>query len=63
VSLAEVQSCTGFDLHALAQVPATPPPTAQELELLRGPVREELRSVYPHFVQKSEDAARTNQPL
>jgi glutaconate CoA-transferase subunit B len=62
VSLDEVQSCTGFDLHAPAQIPATPPPTAYELELLRGPVREELRSVYPHFVQKSEDAARTTQP-
>ena len=42
VTLAEVESRTGFPLHAPSPVPASPTPSAEELALLRGPVREEL---------------------
>ncbi len=55
-SLAEVQERTGFDLHAPTPVPSTAPPSAEELRLLRGPVREVLRGVYPAFVAASEQA-------
>ncbi len=53
-TLAELQERTGFDLHAPKPVPVTAPPTAEELLLLRGPVREVLRGVYPGFVAESE---------
>jgi glutaconate CoA-transferase subunit B len=52
VTLAEVESRTGFPLHAPSPVPATPTPSAEELELLRGPVREELGTFYPEFVKQ-----------
>jgi glutaconate CoA-transferase subunit B len=55
-SLVEVQERTGFDLHAPTPVPSTAPPSAEELRLLRGPVREVLRGVYPAFVAASEQA-------
>ncbi len=53
-ALADVQERTGFDLHAPDPLPITPPPTDDELALLRGPVREALRAVYPAFVARSE---------
>jgi glutaconate CoA-transferase subunit B len=51
VSLDEVQGKTGFPLHAPTPPPTTPLPTASELELLRGAVREELEQFYPEFVR------------
>jgi glutaconate CoA-transferase subunit B len=51
VSLEDVQAKTGFPLHAPTPVPRTPAPTERELELLRGPVREELEAFYPEFVR------------
>lgn len=50
VSLEDVQARTGFPLHAPAPAPATPAPTPGELDLLRGPVRDELAAYYPQFV-------------
>ncbi len=35
VSAAELRAATGFDVGDLAAVPVTPPPTAEELEILR----------------------------
>lgn len=52
VTLAEVESRTGFPLHAPSPVPSSPTPTAEELTLLRGPVREELGTFYPEFVKQ-----------
>jgi glutaconate CoA-transferase subunit B len=51
VDLATVQARTGFPLEAPAPVPVTPPPTAEELALLRGEVRQELEAFYPEFVR------------
>lgn len=56
-SVAEVLENTGFPLPVRAGVHETPPPTAKELELLRGQVREQLRRIYPGFVAKAEAAA------
>lgn len=55
-TIEEVQAQTGFDLHAPATVPMLAPPSEQELALLRGSVREELRAVYPMFIEKAEAA-------
>jgi glutaconate CoA-transferase subunit B len=57
-SFSAVQARTGFDLHAPDPAPVTPPPTVEELELLRGPVREVLRGIYPGFVAHCEAAER-----
>jgi glutaconate CoA-transferase subunit B len=43
---------TGFDYDAPAEVPRTPPPGAEELALLRGPVAREMARNYPDFAQK-----------
>ncbi len=51
VSLEDVQAKTGFPLHAPTPAPVMPPPTARELTLLRGPVREELERFYPEYVR------------
>jgi glutaconate CoA-transferase, subunit B len=51
VRLEDVQARTGFPLHAPTPAPVMPPPTARELELLRGPVREELERFYPEYVR------------
>jgi glutaconate CoA-transferase subunit B len=47
--LAEVEAATGFDFDRAPGPPTTPPPTAGELALIRGPVREQLAEVYPRF--------------
>jgi len=57
VTLEEVQARTGFPLHAPTLVPTTPPPTERELELLRGPVRERLVTVYPEFVRRQAEGS------
>lgn len=48
----EVQARTGFDLHAPSPASVTPRPTAEDLALLRGPVRDRLARVYPEFVRQ-----------
>ena len=47
-----MEARTGFPLHAPAPVPETAEPTAEELALLRGPVRDELGVFYPEFVKQ-----------
>ncbi len=44
-----IRENTGFDFDAAEGVPATPDPTAEELDLLRGPVCDEMRATYPAF--------------
>jgi glutaconate CoA-transferase subunit B len=47
----ELRRRTGFSI-ALEPTPAiTPPPTSEELALLRGPVRESLAKTYPRFAE------------
>jgi glutaconate CoA-transferase subunit B len=48
-SLEEVRDQTGFDFDAPVQVPVTPGPDAQRLELLRGTVARQIAGVYPAF--------------
>jgi glutaconate CoA-transferase, subunit B len=45
-----VQAATGFELGAGPDLRETPAPTAEELELLRGPVYAELAGSHPAFV-------------
>jgi glutaconate CoA-transferase subunit B len=52
VSVADVQAKTGFPIHAPSPPPETALPTAEELDLLRGVVREELGAFYPEFVKQ-----------
>lgn len=48
----DVRACTGFEFEAPAEVPLTPPPSAGELSLLRGPVAKALAADYPDFVRR-----------
>jgi glutaconate CoA-transferase subunit B len=48
-SVEEVKENTGFDLRVLPSVQRTPPPTTQELRMLRTVVREKLSRIYPDF--------------
>ena len=50
-SPASVRSATGFELPLRPGARESEPPTPRELELLRGPVREELRALYPRYVE------------
>jgi glutaconate CoA-transferase subunit B len=52
VPLEAVEERTGFPLHAPDPVPPTPVPTDQQLDLLRGAVRDELGAFYPEFVKQ-----------
>jgi len=52
VSVADVEAKTGFPLHAPSPTPETALPTPEELDLLRGAVREELGAFYPEFVKQ-----------
>jgi glutaconate CoA-transferase subunit B len=47
-----IRDATGFDYDAPADVPLTPAPSAEELELLRGPVAQEMAANYPDFAQR-----------
>jgi glutaconate CoA-transferase subunit B len=48
-TLESVRDATGFGFDAAEDVPATPDPTAAELALLRGPVRDRMIETYPEF--------------
>ncbi len=45
----EVAAATGFDFERAPHTPETPPPERAVLELIRGPVREEIAETYPEF--------------
>ncbi len=47
----ELRRRTGFPIDVDAASPITPPPTPEELALLRGPVRESLAKTYPRFAE------------
>lgn len=47
-----VRAATGFAFAAPERPPETPAPGAEALALLRGPVREELTSIYPAFAEE-----------
>jgi glutaconate CoA-transferase subunit B len=49
-SVESVRAATGFDLPVRTGAGETPVPTTQELELLRGPVYEEMTRTHPGFV-------------
>ena len=49
-SVNSVRAATGWDLRVRADVHQTPPPTAAELDLLQGPVREQVAEVYQRYV-------------
>ena len=51
-TLAEVIVNTGFEFDRLADVPATQPPSAETLRLMRQAVAPELAEVYPQFAAK-----------
>lgn len=51
-SLEEVASATGFTFDHDARPATTPPPDAQTLALLRGPVLDDLAETYPDFADR-----------
>ena len=48
----DIRAITGFDFDAPRQVPLTPPPSPEELALLRGPVARLVAADYPDFAGK-----------
>ena len=48
----DVRAETGFDFDAPTDVPLTPPPTEEELRLLRGPVAKLVAADYPEFAKR-----------
>jgi glutaconate CoA-transferase, subunit B len=53
----DIRANTGFDYDASAGVPATPPPDAATLDLLRGKILDELAETYPAFARSMLEAA------
>ena len=53
-SVEDIERETGFDydLPADSDVPETEPPRSEWLELIRGPVGNEIREVYPDFAER-----------
>ena len=51
-SLDEVREHTGFDYDISEQVPQTPEPDDETLQILRATVAPELAEVYPQFTHK-----------
>ena len=51
-SVEEVIENTGFDFDGPEQVPTTPAPSAETLELMRKVVAPQLAEVYPQFAEK-----------
>jgi glutaconate CoA-transferase, subunit B len=47
--LAEIRAATGFEFDHAPQPATTIPPSAEELSLIRGRIREELAETYPLF--------------
>jgi glutaconate CoA-transferase subunit B len=50
--LAEIEAATGFAFDRPENPPLTQAPTAEELALIRGRIREEVAEVYPVFAAK-----------
>jgi len=48
----DVRAETGFDFDAPSDVPLTPPPSEEELKLLRGPVARLIAADYPDFAKR-----------
>ena len=48
----EIRADTGFDFDAPPQVPVTPPPSAEDLRLLRGHVAKAIAADYPDFARR-----------
>lgn len=48
----DIAAITGFAFDAPQQVPITPPPSGEELALLRGPVAKLVAADYPDFARK-----------
>jgi glutaconate CoA-transferase subunit B len=48
----DIRSETGFEFDSPRRVPATPPPSKQELEWLRGPVAKLVAADYPDFAKR-----------
>jgi glutaconate CoA-transferase subunit B len=48
----DVHADTGFDFDSPSDVPLTPPPSAEELRLLRGPVAKLVAADYPDFAKR-----------
>jgi len=48
----DVRAHTGFDFEEKPETPLTPPPSAEELALLRGPVAKEIAKDYPDFAKR-----------
>jgi len=51
-SAEDVRDSTGFAYDAPQQPPVTPPPSAEELARLRGPVAREIARNYPEFARR-----------
>jgi glutaconate CoA-transferase subunit B len=48
----DVRAVTGFEFDSPAEIPLTPPPSDQELNLLRGPVAKSIAADYPDFAKR-----------
>ena len=48
-ALEEVRDMTGFDFDCPAVVPTTAAPSTERLQLLRGPVAQQMAEIYPQF--------------
>jgi glutaconate CoA-transferase subunit B len=48
-SLKDIQANTGFAFDCAGEIRSTAPPDRESLELLRGPVREQVTEIYPAF--------------
>ena len=52
-SAADIEANTGFAFARAAEVPSTPPPGAEELAALRGPVKAAVAEIYPAFASRA----------
>ncbi len=48
----DIAAVTGFDFDRPGEIPFTPAPSAQDLEILRGPVAQEMAQNYPEFARR-----------
>jgi glutaconate CoA-transferase subunit B len=48
----DIRSLTGFDYDEPPGAPRTPPPSEEDLALLRGPVAKEMAANYPEFARR-----------